>query len=162
MRSGQAGSGASCQDVPRRQAGASSCPRCGGPGHRVEDRTIEAILNAEDAQRLLGEPGWFCGNRECRILYFTRQGQVVEAEHALVRVGLKQRVGPVTLCYCFGHTLEDIREEIRRTGECTIPARVAAEIRAGRCACEVKNPSGRCCLGELRSAVETEMRGARE
>ena len=42
---------------------------------------------------------------------------------------------------------------IARTGGCTIPERISAGIRAGRCACEVKSPSGACCLGEVRAAV---------
>ncbi len=28
---------------------------------------------------------------------------------------------------------------------------IAREIKAGHCACEVKNPSGRCCLGDVRA-----------
>jgi len=27
-------------------------------------------------------------------------------------------------------------------------------VKAGRCACEVKNPSGACCLGEVNKAVK--------
>src|SRR5713101_2012113 len=48
---------------------------------------------------------------------------------------------------CFNFSRADVRRE------CTISARIAAEVRAGRCACEVKNPSGACCLGEVNRAV---------
>jgi hypothetical protein len=71
-----------------------------------------------------------------------------------VRIGLKETSPPITLCYCFDHTLDHVREEITRTGVCRIPELVAEEVKAGRCACELKNPSGACCLGELRGAVK--------
>jgi hypothetical protein len=33
-------------------------------------------------------------------------------------------------------------------------AEITKEIQAGRCACEVKSRSGRCCLGEVNNAVK--------
>jgi hypothetical protein len=35
-----------------------------------------------------------------------------------------------------------------------MPERITGEVEAGRCACEVKNPSGACCLGEVNKAVK--------
>jgi hypothetical protein len=61
---------------------------------------------------------------------------------------------PVMLCYCFGFTRAQIERDVAEAGESTIPDRIAAEIRAGRCDCKRKNPSGRCCLGEVRQAVD--------
>lgn len=57
------------------------------------------------------------------------------------------------LCYRLGFTRADVRAEVATTGASTIPDRITAEVKAGRCACEVKNPSGRCCLGDVRKAV---------
>lgn len=45
------------------------------------------------------------------------------------------------VCYCFGHTAGDIAADAR-SGRHEIPAAVAAEVRAGMCACEVLNPGG--------------------
>jgi hypothetical protein len=53
------------------------------------------------------------------------------------------------VCYCFGFTRQDIWDEIRQTGRSTIAERISAEVKAGNCACEVKNPSGKCCLGNV-------------
>ncbi|MBI4474654.1 MAG: hypothetical protein HY646_18430, partial [Acidobacteria bacterium] len=44
--------------------------------------------------------------------------------------------------------------EIQATGQSTIAARIKKEIQAGNCACEVKNPSGRCCLGEVNKLIK--------
>ena len=56
---------------------------------------------------------------------------------------------PIPLCYCFGFDESNIREEIAQTGTTTVPARISRLIREGLCACDVLNPSGKCCLGEI-------------
>ncbi len=48
------------------------------------------------------------------------------------------------ICYCFGFSEGDARKEIERTGQSTIPATVSGLIKAGMCACEVRNPAGVC------------------
>ena len=45
------------------------------------------------------------------------------------------------VCHCFGHTVGDIVADTR-SGRHEIPAAIAAEVRAGMCACEVLNPGG--------------------
>ena len=42
-----------------------------------------------------------------------------------------------------------IGEEILQTGNTTVPERISGLIRDGLCACDVLNPSGKCCLGEV-------------
>ena len=39
--------------------------------------------------------------------------------------------------------------EIEAHGASKIPDRIKAEVKAGFCACEVKNPAGSCCLGDV-------------
>jgi hypothetical protein len=67
----------------------------------------------------------------------------------LVRVGTKEEQSPVPVCYCFGITRDAITDEVQRTRKSKVLERVKAEISADNCACEVKNPSGRCCLGDI-------------
>jgi len=68
-------------------------------------------------------------------------------------VGLKEREAPRPVCYCFGHTVESIRERWRNgpehrghldQGECG----------ARECSCEVLNPKGICCLGDVNKVVK--------
>jgi hypothetical protein len=72
----------------------------------------------------------------------------------MVRVGVKEIEDPLSVCYCFGFTRQDIWDEICDTGKSTVAKRITAEIEAGRCACEVRNPSGKCCLGDITRAVK--------
>ena len=67
---------------------------------------------------------------------------------------MKETDDPIPLCYCFNFSRADVRREVAETGSCSIPARITADVKAGRCACEVKNPSGSCCLGEVNKAVK--------
>ena len=73
---------------------------------------------------------------------------------ASVRVGQKETEDPIPVCYCFGFTLADLHQDLKAHGERTISETTAEEIREGRCACEVKNPEGCCCLGKVRDAVK--------
>lgn len=59
----------------------------------------------------------------------------------------------VLVCYCLDISMADLRRDMDARGDTSIPERIAVEIRAGRCACEVKNPEGSCCLGRVWSAV---------
>ena len=61
------------------------------------------------------------------------------------------------LCYCFGFDTAMIRAEIAATGSCTIPARIAAEMKEERCACEIRNPQGSCCFANVTAAVKREL-----
>lgn len=47
-----------------------------------------------------------------------------------------------------------IRDELAATGKTTVIERIAAEMKAGFCACEIRNPQGSCCLGNVKAAVK--------
>ena len=66
-----------------------------------------------------------------------------------IRVELRATTDPIPLCYCFGFDENHIREEIAQTGTTTVPERISRLIREGLCSCDVRNPSGKCCLGDV-------------
>lgn len=47
------------------------------------------------------------------------------------------------VCYCFGYTEEDIREDLHKNGRSLILERIAAEKKTGGCRCAELNPSGK-------------------
>jgi mercuric ion transport protein len=85
-------------------------------------------------------------------VYYGADGAQIEKEQLRVRVGLKETEDPILVCYCFGVTERMIQEETQRTGRPSASARIRAEVKKGNCRCEVENPSGRCCLGEVLQA----------
>ncbi len=152
-------SGESCEVAKPGARDEAACPRCGAVGKVVGDETIRAILKPGHTERLLAVERRFCKTPHCAVLYYGADGRLVEKDAASVRVGVKETEDPVPLCYCFEFTRAQVRREVAETGDSTIPDRIDAEIRAGRCSCERKNPSGTCCLGEVRKAVKA-ARGA--
>lgn len=147
-------SGESCDERKAAASRETACPRCGAVGKVVGDETIRAILKPGHAEGLLAIERRFCRTPSCEVLYYGTDGRVAEKGAASVRVGVKETEDPIPLCYCFELTRAHIRREVAETGDSTIPDRIDAEVRAGRCACERKNPSGACCLGDVRKAVK--------
>ncbi len=99
----------------------------------------------------------FCKTPTCSIVYYSPGGgPSFRKDDIRVRVGLKETEDPVWVCYCFDISERQIREEMERTGKSTASERIRKEVEAGNCECEIKNPSGRCCLGEVR-AVEKDL-----
>ena len=87
--------------------------------------------------------------------YFEEQGgHSFTTDDLRVRVGVKESADPIPLCYCFGFDESHIRDEISKTGETTVPKRISTLILEGLCACESRNPSGACCLGDVNRAVK--------
>jgi len=103
---------------------------------------------------------YFCDASDCDVVYFALDPEAprFRREDLVVRVGAKETADPIPICYCFGFTRQDIWDEIRSTGESTVAERIKAEVEAGHCACEVKNPSGKCCLGDATRAAKDGLR----
>ena len=47
------------------------------------------------------------------------------------------------ICFCFGYTVEDIKNDIRDNGKSLILEKIKAEKSLGKCDCTNKNPKGR-------------------
>ena len=51
---------------------------------------------------------------------------------------------PDLVCYCFGYSADDIREDVRaNNGRSTILEKIVAEKKAGGCQCGALHPEGR-------------------
>lgn len=131
------------------QAGA--CPQCGKKGKPVPTLTVKSLV--KDHNRVSPAAYLFCRTADCEVVYFSENGLFRKAG-LKVRVGIKETEDPVPLCYCFDYSHADIRREVEEHGSTDIAERIKREVQAGYCACEVKNPSGSCCLGEIMRAVQ--------
>ncbi len=126
------------------------CRDCENQGTPVSRKTVLLMLKPELLEQALTGIFRFCATRECPTVYFEEHGaQVFTTDDLRVIVGVKAHSDPIPVCYCFGFDERHLREEIRQTGSTTIPGRISSLIREGLCACEARNPSGSCCLGEV-------------
>ncbi len=130
------------------------CPAAGKRGKPVPLVTLRSLVLPEHAAVVEGREWFFCSLPDCEVVYFTPDGQTLEKNALKVRVGLKEREAPRPVCYCFGHTVESIREEIEKTSRSTVVASIREKVEAGECSCEVLNPKGTCCLGDVNKVVK--------
>ena len=132
----------------------AKCPRCGASGKPVLTVTLKHMVNPEFLEEVTKPGFYFCSSAECDVVYFHPDGERLAKADLRIRIGLKETEDPVPLCYCFGFTQEMARAEIESSGRSAIPGRIIAEMKAERCACEVRNPQGSCCLGNVTAAVQ--------
>jgi hypothetical protein len=121
----------------------------------VDAITVKALLAIPLTELRAGEYR-FCRTAECPTVYYRASGGQTFGEDSLrERVHQKHPTDDaVFVCYCFRHTPGSIREEVRAMGRSTVVPRATAGIQADQCACEVRNPQGSCCLGNVRAVVK--------
>jgi len=136
--------------------GPTKCPACGSLGKLVKRITLGALLRPEArAQIPVQEEFCFCRTSMCEVVYFLPDKALFRKDDLSVRVGLKEPSSPTApVCYCFGWTPQKIRAEIEATGKSTVIDQIKAQVKAGNCYCEVTNPQGSCCLGNVAQAVK--------
>ena len=134
-------------------AARATCCDCGSKGLAVDLVTARALLTEVALRRLTSAPLHFCQEPTCSAVYFTTDGQVYSGADLRVPVWQKEPAGRRRICYCFDENEESMLRELVETGRCGAVQRVRDHIGADRCACEVRNPRGTCCLGDLIKAV---------
>ncbi len=139
--------------MPARSPSGAVCPLTGERGRAVPRVTLESLLLPAARTRIGSSVWFFCASPDCTIVYFDGSGQTIDKQDLRVRVGIKERAGPRPVCYCFDHTYESIATEICETDHSTVVDSITERIRAGDCECEIVNPRGACCLGDVRAAV---------
>ena len=142
-----------CPPRPEDPAEQQECPRSGTRGVAVDLNTVKAVLAPVALARITGAPHRFCPEPACEIVYFS-PGDTYTVHDLRVPVWQKEPAGARVICYCFGENEADIRQEIEQRGASQAVERVRAHITAGRCACELRNPRGACCLGDITAAVK--------
>jgi len=148
------------------------CPKCGTTGKAVKPVTLRALLKPEYAATVVesegvncepgcgparGNTGWRCCNSpECDVVYFGEQNGITFTKPQLsVIVGVKEKAGERPLCYCFGHSVATITEELRMKVVSDALEDIRRKMKDPGCSCEVTNPSGSCCLGTVAKGIET-------
>jgi hypothetical protein len=145
-------------EVQRAEADETSvarCQDCKRHSRPVSRKTVLLMLKPDLVEQAMTRKYSFCSTPDCPVVYFEEQGtHRFTIDDLRLIVGVKAHVDPIPLCYCFGFDESHIRDEISRTGVTSMSSRIGALIREGLCACEARNPSGACCLGEVNRVVK--------
>ena len=144
-----------CCPEPHPKSGALvRCPASGSAGKAVDRVTVKALLTETALLRLPQGDLRFCPDADCDVVYFDADGVRFSTTDVRVAVWQKLPFGVRQVCYCFGVSEASIRAEIELNGASAAVARIREHIAAGRCACEVRNPRGACCLGDVIAAIQ--------
>ncbi len=144
-----------CCTAPGAGPGPRACPTCTGRGTPVQLQTVKALLTKVALRRVQLTHYRFCANPTCDTVYFGDAGDQFGTDEIRVPVWQKQPNGDRLLCYCFGETESRIRSELIEHGHTDVVARIREHIAAQRCACDIRNPRGVCCLGDVIAAVNS-------
>jgi hypothetical protein len=146
--------GECCCSGPAGTASTFACSACRTKGQPVDELTIKALLIESALRRF--EPGTyrFCPDADCNVVYSDASGRAFTTRDLRVSVWQKEPPGARMICYCFDENEADITVEVEQTGTSKAVERVRGHIEVGRCACEVRNPTGACCLGDIIQAVK--------
>ena len=142
------------QDLQRPACAVNTCPKCGKMGKPVQGQTIKSMLSVSlrEVEDLLY---LFCRTHTCPVVYFSAHGEkTFTIEQVRERVYQKEpEAQDVLICYCFRHNVGELQlasPAERRA----ILENINTEINAGQCACDLRNPQGSCCLGNIRTLLK--------
>jgi hypothetical protein len=132
----------------------NACPECGKIGKAVQGQTVKALLSVtlrevQEVQYL------FCRTQTCPVVYFsTYSEQIVTVGEIRERIYQKEpEAEDVFICYCFRHMVGDLRAASPEKRIAIVDS-IDAGINAKQCACDLRNPQGSCCLGNVRAMIK--------
>lgn len=133
---------------------AHTCPGCGQRGRQIELQTVRAQV-AISLRELGVSPYHFCATPGCEVVYYAAGSPPILRGQVRERVFQKELAPDVLVCYCFRYS----RGALQRSdaaGRAAILADIVTGTRQGQCACELRNPQGSCCLGNVRMLLHVD------
>ena len=140
-----------CCSVTSADPSSIGCPASGVTGRPVDWTTVAALAKGRVP---LKQEFRLCPDAECEVVYYGSAGTTLAVSDLSVCPGFKNGSDGL-VCYCFLYRKSDIARQLSETGETDVFQSIKDEVQAGNCACEVRNPSGRCCLGEVQEAIRS-------
>ena len=119
------------------------CPTNGVAYPSVSEKTMLHHLKTPWNVNVRDQRYYYCDDPECSVVYFGEDNEVFSVEALRTPVGMKSRDINATICYCFGVSKREAATDP------AVKAYVTEKTKTGQCACEVKNPYGRCCLRDF-------------
>ncbi|MCK4863913.1 MAG: hypothetical protein KAT06_00665 [Gammaproteobacteria bacterium] len=125
-----------------------TCPENEQEYIKVDIKTILQHVKFPWEHKLDEQKYYFCDDPNCDVVYFGIEGSVINKSQLRTVVGKKEKDENALVCYCFGvnKALAAQNTEIKTY--------ITQQIKKKNCACEVRNPSGRCCLKDFPKQVQ--------
>jgi len=130
------------------------CPQCHEKAKGVLGKTVEHLLTDEAKKNLMCFNGfYYCKTPTCQVIYF-RNNEIMTQKELSVVVGLKKGAASNTVCYCFDWTKDKIKSELEAKEKTIAIEDIKSKMENPGCSCEILNPSGGCCLGDVSKAIK--------
>ncbi|KOS62263.1 (2Fe-2S)-binding protein [Lysinibacillus agricola] len=100
------------------------------------------------------ENHYFCATKDCHVIYFDSCNKEYLLSDIKVDVHQKNDSFSTPVCYCFGWTKEKIKHYVENELTPSPLQHIRENIKENRCGCEVNNPQGSCCLGNVTKYIK--------
>jgi len=133
----------------------AACPVSKTLSRKVQQRTLKHLAKPERLEFLENVQYYYCAEPTCGVVYFSNDAvPYFTKDEVRVKVFHKESSDDVNICYCYDWTRGRIKQQIHDTGKSTAAFEIAQEVKAGNCECDIKNPKGECCLGDVNAMVK--------
>ncbi len=135
----------------------NACPACGQKGKAVDTQTVKALLSVSLRTIQEGTQYYFCKTADCDVVYFNEDGVQTYGQDD-VRVTVYQKAAEADetpVCYCFSHTVGEVRAAAHSGTDTVLIDDITVGTQVGQCACDIRNPQGSCCLGNVRKVAKS-------
>jgi len=142
------------QDFRRPTHAINVCPVCGEKGKIVQTQTVKVMVSVS-LRKVRDTKYLFCRTKTCPVVYFSSNGeQSFTIEQIREKVYQKQSdLEEALVCYCFQHKVGEIRTASSKARTAILDD-INQGIRTGQCACDLRNPQGSCCLGNVNELIK--------
>lgn len=131
------------------------CPSCNVKGKKVKIITLKSMLKPSVLSRLNADLShYFCSSKDCDVVYFDTDKKTYQTSEIKVSVYQKENSSVVPVCYCFDWTKEKIKQYVGNGLTPNPIEHIRENIKENRCGCEVNNPQGSCCLGNVTGYIK--------
>ncbi|MDD1504097.1 (2Fe-2S)-binding protein [Lysinibacillus sp. CNPSo 3705] len=132
-----------------------SCPSCKNKAKNVQLITIKSMMKPS----VLGSINamndhYFCATKDCHVVYFDASNKEYLLTDIKIDVHQKNDSLSTPVCYCFDWTKEKIKQHVENELAPNPLEHIRANIKEQRCGCEVNNPQGSCCLGNVTKYIK--------
>ncbi|WP_412679672.1 putative iron-sulfur cluster-binding metallochaperone [Brevibacillus choshinensis] len=139
-----------CQNTVETDTSETLCPLCRQSGKGVKLITLKSLLKPSSLAKLQPKLNYsFCSTSHCDVVYYSELN-TFRMQDLKVPVFQKDDGSEVPVCYCFGLSRASLISEAKANAIDFI----REQVRENRCGCEVNNPQGACCLGNVSHVVQ--------
>lgn len=132
------------------------CPTCNNKAKNVKLITLKSLLKPNALVTLNANVNhYFCSSKECDVVYFDADNKKYLVSDIKVAVHQKDDYLTTPICYCFDWTKEKIAKYVKQELTPNPIEHIRENIKENRCGCEVNNPQGSCCLGNVTRYIKS-------